>query len=169
VDEAKLISRQIAETRIEIGVCTRLKSKNIMMRLGKPVGDLLVAYEMKLVDLENQLQALSRKASGKPAAPSKPSAPVVPKAPAPVSTKPPVPAPKPAPPIPRPILVVRSAPVVPAKPGATAPTKPAIAAPAKPVAAAPAPVKAALANKSAASEPKAAPRKATPSASKSRK
>ena len=36
-----------------------LKNNGVMMRLGKPVGDLLVAYEMKLVDLENQLQALA--------------------------------------------------------------------------------------------------------------
>jgi hypothetical protein len=170
VDEAKLINRQIAETRVEIAVCTRLKTNGIMMRLGKPVGDLLVAYEMKLVDLENQLQALSKKPAAKPGVGvvAKPAAPVTPKAPAPVSTKPPVPAAKPAPPIPRPVLVVKQVTAAaPAKPALVAPAKPVAAAPAKP-APSPAPAKAAVA-KSAALEPKAAPRKATPSASKPRK
>jgi hypothetical protein len=141
VDEAKLISRQIAETKIEIGVCTRLKSKGIMMRLGKQVGDLLAAYELKLVDLENQLQALAKKPAAKPAAsnrlpsatPAKPSAPAA-KAGAPVA------------------IAAKAA------PASTVAAK----VPAKIVAPAPVAAKA-VAAKSAALEPKAAPaRKAAP-------
>ncbi len=81
VDEAKLISRQIAETRVEIGVCTRLKSKGVMMRLGKPVGDLLASYEIKLVDLEKQLQVLQQKPAPRvaPALAPKPALAVQPK------------------------------------------------------------------------------------------
>ena len=145
MDEAKLISRQIAETRVEIAVCTRLKANGVMMRLGKPVGDLLVAYEMKLVDLENQLQALGRKPApkvaaaavpAKPAAPAaKPSAPTAIKAPTPVATKPAV------------------------APDAAKPAAPIAAKPAAPVK--PAALVAKSASKTAALEPKAAPARKT--------
>lgn len=153
MDEAKLISRQIAETRVEIAVCTRLKNNGVMMRLGKPVGDLLVAYEMKLVDLENQLQALGRKPAAKPAAPTgstpaskpalqaKPTSPVAAKPAAPAAAKPAAPAAGKAP--------------------TPAPTKAATPAAVKPAQAK------AVAAKSAALEPKAAPaRKAAPAKSR---
>lgn len=158
MDEAKLISRQIAETRVEIAVCTRLKNNGVMMRLGKPVGDLLVAYEMKLVDLENQLQALARKPAPKPVAPAtvtpaakpalqaRPITPVAAKPAAPVATKAATPAASKAP--------------------TPAPTKAATPAAVKRAPAKPAPAKA-VAAKSAALEPKAAPtRKAAPAKSR---
>ncbi len=152
MDEAKLISRQIAETKVEISVCTRLKDKGIAMRLGKPVGDLLAAYELKLVDLENQLQALAKKPAPKPASSNR-----LPTAGAPAKPVAPVAATKPA---------------IAAKPAAVTPPKPLVAAPAKaaapvaakaaaPVAAkAPAPV----ATKAPALEPKAAPARKAPAA-----
>ncbi len=150
MDEAKLISRQIAETKVEIAVCTRLKDKGISMRLGKPVGDLLSAYELKLVDLENQLQALAKKPAPKP----------VVAAAAPVAVAKPGVSPKPA-------AVVAPRPLVaPAKPAAVVAPKPVVVAKSsalepKPIAAKPAPAKPA-----AAAESKTSARK--PAASKAR-
>lgn len=150
MDEAKLISRQIAETRVEIAVCTRLKNNGVMMRLGKPVGDLLVAYEMKMVDLENQLQALARKPAPKAVAPAT------------------------ATPAAKPALQARPTTPVAGKPAAPVATKPTASkapTPAPTKAATPASVKSApakaVAAKSAALEPKAAPaRKAAPAKSR---
>ncbi len=58
MDEAKRINIQIVETNTEIRVCTRLKAKGVPMRLGKPVAELLVSHEIRLVDLAKQLEVL---------------------------------------------------------------------------------------------------------------
>ena len=58
MDEAKRINIQIVETNTEIRVCTRLKAKGVPMRLGKPVAELLVSHEIRLLDLAKQLEVL---------------------------------------------------------------------------------------------------------------
>jgi hypothetical protein len=66
MDEVKRIGQEVAAIKVEMGVCARLKSKGILMRGSKPVTDLLTAYELKLVDLEEKLNVMKRPNAGAP-------------------------------------------------------------------------------------------------------
>lgn len=68
MDEIKRITREIADTKVEIRVCERLKNKGVIMRGSKPVSDLLAICERKLITLDEQLTILKKPAAAAPTA-----------------------------------------------------------------------------------------------------
>ncbi len=63
MDEVKRVIREIADTKIEIRVCERLKSKGVATRGSKPVIELLGICERKLITLNEQLTILKNPAA----------------------------------------------------------------------------------------------------------
>lgn len=68
MDEVKRIITEIADTKVEIRVCERLKSKGVIMRGSKPVSELLAICERKLITLDEQLTILKKPAAAAPSA-----------------------------------------------------------------------------------------------------
>ena len=68
MDEIKRIIREIADTKVEIRVCERLKDKGVVTRGSKSVSDLLAICERKLITLDEQLTILKKPAAAAPSA-----------------------------------------------------------------------------------------------------